>query len=484
MICTVFCYNSTYMENKIFLYNTLGKSKQEFKPINAKEVGLYSCGPTVYDYAHIGNLRAYVFVDILKRTLKYNGYAVRHIMNVTDIGHLTGDADDSGEDKMVKALKREGKEMTLENMRGVANFYFEKFKTDLEKMNIEFPDKFPFASDHIKESVEMIQSLIDKGFGYKTSDGIYFDTSKDSNYGKLGGISNDTKEDNSHSRIGENSEKKNYKDFALWKFAGDGSIGFEADFGAGFPGWHIECSAMSEKYLGIPFDIHTGGIDHIPVHHNNEIAQTECSSGKTVANFWMHNSHVTIGEDKMAKSGDNFITLNTLSKNGVHALAYRYWLLTSRYSTRVDYSLDAIKASQTAYEKLQDYFNSLEIKDSPTNLNKEYKKKFTEAINDDLDTPKALAIVWGLVKDESVSDEDKRVTLLDFDKVLGLMLGSVVKEKIVVPDEVNILLERRFKARGEMDWKESDILREQIKTLGFEVKDSGNEQCVIPFERF
>ncbi len=483
----------------IHLYNTLGKTKQEFKPINESEVRLYSCGPTVYYDAHIGNLRAYVFVDILKRTLKYNGYKVKHIMNVTDIGHLTSDADD-GEDKMVKALKREGKEMTLENMRGVADFYFEKFKVDLEKLNIEFPDKFPFASDHIKESAGMISVLIQKGFAYQTSDGIYFDTSKDENYGKLGGISSD----NDHSRIEQNTEKKDYRDFALWKFTrlsparhasdgkslADGSpagsvnggqgdesgLGFDASFGKGFPGWHIECSAMSEKYLGVPFDIHTGGIDHIPVHHNNEIAQTECSTGKTMANFWMHNAHVTIGTDKMAKSGENFITLKTLGENGIHSLAYRYWLLTSRYSTRVDYSLEAIKASQTAYEKLQSYFNTLENNGSQTTVDKGYGDRFVEAINDDLDTPKALALVWELVKDSNIGDAEKRAILLDFDKVLGLMFGSVVKEEIVVPEDVKRLLEVRLKARSEKNWAESDRIRDQIKSLGFEVKDVGDIQ--------
>jgi cysteinyl-tRNA synthetase len=246
--------------------------------------------------------------------------------------------------------------------------------------------------------------------------------------------------------------------------------------GKGFPGWHVECSAMSLKYLGVPFDIHTGGIDHIPVHHNNEIAQTECATGKIMANFWMHNAHVTIGEDKMAKSGDNFVTLKTLKENGIHTLAYRYWLLTSRYSTRVDYSLDAIKASQTAYEKLQTYFNALEDKGSPTNLNNGYKDRFVEAINDDLDTPKALALVWELVKDPNISDAEKRATLLDFDKVLGLMLGSVIKDAVVIPDGVKSLLEERKIARSKKNWAESDRIRDQIKSLGFEVKDSGNEQ--------
>ena len=270
---------------KIFLFNTLGKEKRQFIPINKKEIGMYSCGPTVYNYMHIGNLRAYVFADTLKRTLEYSGYKVKHIMNVTDIGHLTSDADD-GEDKMVKALKREGKEMTLENLRAIGNFYFEKFKEDFKTINIISPEKFVFASDEIPAQTKLIGTLLEKGFAYKTSDGIYFDTEKLSDYGRLGGANSEME-----ARIAQNEEKKNPRDFALWKFADQNGIGFEASFGKGFPGWHIECSAMAMKYLGNTFDVHTGGIDHIPVHHNNEIAQSEAATGKLLANYWMLKNH-------------------------------------------------------------------------------------------------------------------------------------------------------------------------------------------------
>ncbi len=450
--------------NDIWLFNTLGKEKQKFTAINSNEVKIYSCGPTVYNYAHIGNLRAYVFADVLKRTLKYNGYNVKHIMNVTDVGHLTSDAD-NGDDKMVKALKREGKAMTLENMREIANFYFEAFKTDLEKLNIELPSAFPFASDHIKEDIEMINTLLAKDFAYKTTDGIYFDTTKDPHYGRLGGIA----EDSDHGRIEANTEKKNYRDFALWKFSDGTGLGFEAPFGNGFPGWHIECSAMVERYLGTPIDIHTGGIDHIPVHHNNEIAQTECATGHNLANFWMHNAHITIGEDKMAKSGDNFLTLETLGKNGVHTLAYRYWLLTARYSTRVDYSLDAILAAQVAYEKLHAHFNTLG--DAIGTIHTEYKTRFTEAINNDLDTAKALAIVWELVKDNGVNNSDKKSTLIDFDKVLGLMLGHIVKTEVQITPEIQSLIDERNTARANKDWAKADMLRDKLQTLGITIKD-------------
>lgn len=466
------------MQNKIYLQNTLGKTKQEFTPINPKEVRLYSCGPTVYNYAHIGNLRAYVFADTLKRVLQYNDFRVRHIMNVTDVGHLTSDAD-QGDDKMVKALKREGKEMTLKNMREVANFYFEAFRADLKRLNIIEPASFPFASDHIKEDVEMIQTLIDKQYAYRTSDGIYFDTARDTHYGRLGGIA----QDNDHGRIESNSEKKNYRDFALWKFSDGTGLGFEAPFarlsspageinggqGDGFPGWHIECSAMVEKYLGTPIDIHTGGIDHIPVHHNNEIAQTECATGHGLSNFWMHNAHITINKDKMAKSGENFVTLDSLSQNNISPITYRYWLLTARYSTRVDYSLEAIASAQVGFEKLHTHFGSLG--DDIGQIHIEYKNRFIEAINNDLDTPKALAILWEMIKDTTVKNEDKKATLLDFDRVLGLGLGTIKIEERVVPDEILKLINERKEARANKDWAKADELRTQIENAGFEVRD-------------
>ena len=410
---------------EIYLHNTLSKKKEIFKPLSEGKVSIYSCGPTVYNFMHIGNLRAYVFADTLKRVLQYNGYDVKHIMNVTDIGHLTSDADE-GEDKMVKALKREGKEMTLANLRAVADFYFEKFKDDFKDMNIIFPEKFVFASDEIVTQTKLIDTLLEKSFAYKTSDGIYFDTEKLPDYGRLGGANSEME-----SRIGLNTEKKNSRDFALWKFsrlpspAGEANggkadkdiIGFPAPFGKGFPGWHIECSAMAMKYLGDNFDIHTGGIDHIPVHHNNEIAQSEAATGKLLANYWMHNNHITIGEDKMAKSGDNFLTLKNLKEKGINPLAYRYWLLQSRYSTRMDFSLEAINAAQTAFERLISFIQNINL---PGNINIEYKNKFTQAINDDLDTPKALAIIWEILKDTSLSPEDKKSTILDFDNELGL----------------------------------------------------------------
>ncbi len=459
-----------FFRKNIYLFNTLGRKKEKFVSINKNKVGMYSCGPTVYNYPHIGNLRAYVFADILKRTLGYNGYEVKHIMNVTDIGHLTSDADD-GEDKMVKALKREGKAMTLENLRSVADFYFEIFKENLSKMNIIPPERFVFASDEILAQTKLIETLLEKGFAYKTTDGIYFDTDKLPDYGLLSSGVNLEME----SRISINQEKKDQRDFALWKFADKGGIGFEASFGRGFPGWHIECSAMSMKYLGDTFDIHTGGIDHIPVHHNNEIAQSEAATGKLLANYWLHNNHITIGQDKMAKSGENFLTLDTLIEKGIKPLSYRYWLLQSRYSTRMDFSLDAIKASQTALERLT---SNIEKVEGVGKIDQKYKDRFIEAINDDLDTPKALAIVWEILKDTSLSDEDKKATIVDFDKVLGLDLGTSKKIQTEIPKEVQKLLDERKTAKENKDWKKADEIREKVKDLGFEIIDRSAEQEV------
>lgn len=454
----------------IYFHNTLGKQKQAFAPLKDGEVSMYSCGPTVYNDAHIGNLRAYVFADVLKRTLIYNGYKVRHIINVTDIGHITSDAD-SGDDKMVNAIKREGLSMSLKSLETVAHKYFDKFIRDTTKLNILKADQYPFASEHIKEDIEMIETLLDKGFAYETSTAIYFDTSKQSDYGAFGTIS-----DNTESRIQEDSEKRNQRDFALWKFADEGStVGFSYGdrIKLGFPGWHIECSAMSERYLGVPFDIHTGGIDHIPVHHTNEIAQTKASRGVMLANYWLHSEHLTIGQDKMAKSGENFLTLSYLESEGVTPLSYRYWLLTSRYSTRVDYSLEAIKASGNALQRLKQ--NLASTKDIGE-ISEGYKTKFLNFINDDLDTPKALALVWELLKDSSVKDADKKATIIDFDKVLGLGLDS--DEELVIPKEVAELLEMRSEARRNKNWQESDNLRDKIKSLGFELKDTDSGQQV------
>lgn len=450
------------------LTNTLTGKKEEFIPIKDGAVGMYHCGPTVYDHAHIGNLRAYIFADTLRRSLEYVGYEVKQVINITDIGHLSSDADD-GEDKMTKALKRDKKPITLEAMRKLANFYFNSFKEDLEKLNIKKPDQFPFASEHIKEDIDLIETLFKKEFAYKTSDGIYFDTSKDSNYGKLGGKSSDTEE---HSRVEHNPEKRNHRDFALWKFNED--LGFPSPFGKGFPGWHIECSAMSMKYLGETFDIHTGGIDHIPVHHNNEIAQSENATDKKFVNFWLHSAFIKMEGGKMAKSQGEKILLKTLIERNINPIIYRFWILQAKYSTPIDFSWSSLESARTGFEKLVRNVKNL---DGSGNVNPQYLEKFKSFIEDDLNTPEGIALLWELLKDNNVSDADKKTTILEFDKVLGLNLDNVeIPEEYLdtdkLPEEIKKIIEEREKARKEKDWAKSDSLRETIKSKGFGIEDS------------
>lgn len=471
---------------KIYLFNTLGKEKQEFTPITAGIVKMYHCGPTVYDYPHIGNLRAYVFADTLRRVFEYNNYKVEQVINVTDIGHLSDDGD-SGEDKMTKALKRENKPLTLESMREVANFYYNSFIQSSKELNIESATYYPFASDHIQEDIEMIEQLLIKDIAYKTSRGIYFDTSKKSDYGKLGQTEGD------ESRIGEDSEKRNHKDFAVWKF--DEKIGYEAPFGKGFPGWHIECSAMSRKYLGKTFDIHTGGIDHIPVHHNNEIAQSECANDADFVNYWMHCAFLVISGGKMAKSLGNFVTLDTLKDHGISPLVYRYYLLTARYSTQLNFSYEALADAKRAYNNLIDSIVKIS-KTTESSINahgnnkgttdntdfsekfNEYEHNFRQFINDDLDTPKAIALVWNLLKDADVNTEEKIKLIEKFDKVfaLDIIKSAILKneENSNIPEEIIKLIGERNIARLNKDWNQSDSIREKIKELGYLVEDSSD----------
>ena len=445
-------------------YNTLIREKEIFSPIHSNEVRMYSCGPTVYNYTHIGNLRSYVFADILRRTLKYNGFKIKQIMNITDIGHLSSDAD-SGEDKMTKGLLREGKELTLKNMRELAEFYTESFKEDLKTLNIEMPDGMYFASDYVKEDIELIKKLEAKGFTYKTSDGIYFDISKMPDYGALwGGKRNWNKEG---ARVAENSEKKNPEDFALWKF--NEKIGFESPFGKGFPGWHIECSAMSMNFLGEQFDIHTGGIDLIPIHHTNEIAQSECVSGKKpFVKFWMHSEFVDTGGEKMAKSTGNFLQIKSLKEKNINPIAYRFWLLMANYRTKVNFNWEILEGAEIALKRLYKLYIGLGNKVGKVNL--EYQKKFKEFLEDDLDTPRALPLLWDIIKDENISPADKKATILDFDKVLGLGFKNLKEDKI--PEEITKLAEEREKARKNKDFKKSDELRDKINSLGYEIEDA------------
>jgi len=393
--------------------NTLGNKMEEFSPLSRGKVGMYHCGPTVYDHVHIGNLRSFLLADLLRRTFEYEGYEVKQVMNITDVG--IGGNNDEGEDKILLGLKREGKTVTLENMRELTQFYTERFLEDIAKINILKPHVLPKASEHLAEQIELIKKLADKGLTYQTSGAVYFDTSKDAHYGRLGRLGREIE-----SRI-ESAEKKNPRDFALWKK--NDSIGFPSPWGQGFPGWHIECSAMSMKYLGPSFDIHTGGLDLAPVHHNNEIAQSENACGCTFARLWLHNEFVNVsdlGESrKMAKSEGNHLTLNSLEERGFSPLAYRYLLLMAHYRTPVQFSFVSLEAAASAFEKLQKLVHGLPDGGS---INDAYRKMFKEKLENDLNTAQALAILWTLAKDKDISPEDKKATILNFDKVLGLGL--------------------------------------------------------------
>ena len=452
----------------IKFYNTLTRKKEEFSPIHKKEVLFYSCGPTVYDYAHIGNLRSFVFADILQKTLEYSGYKVKRVMNITDIGHLSSDAD-SGEDKMTKGLLREGKKLTLKNMRELAEFYTEKLKEDLRALNIEIPENIYYASDYVKEDIELVQKLEEKGYIYKTSDGIYFDTSKMPDYGILWGGTKSQKE--SQARISENPEKKNLEDFALWKF--NSRLGFESPWGKGFPGWHIECSAMGIKFLGEQFDIHTGGIDLISTHHTNEIAQSECATGKKpFVRFWMHNEFVDTGGEKMAKSQGDFLRLKSLVGKNISPITYRFWLLMASYRTKVNFNWEALEGAETALKRLYALYTEFGI--SIGKINKEYQDKFKEQVQDDLDTSRALVVLWDVIKDENIFKADRKATVLDFDKVLGLGFKNLKEEKI--PEEIEEIMKKREEARKKNDWEESDRLRQASIVGGYSIDDTTSGQ--------
>ncbi len=445
----------------IQLTNTLSKKKEIFEPIKPNTVGMYHCGPTVYDYVHIGNLRAFLLADITRRVFEYNGYEVNQVMNITDIGHLVSDGDD-GDDKMTKGLKREGMAVTLENMLALARKYEGFFLNDIAHMNILRPKNVVRASEHIAEDIDIIKKLEEKGHTYLTSDGVYFATDTMHDYGKLGNIMQTAHD---HARV-ENSEKKNPRDFALWKL--DAEKGWGSPWGKGFPGWHIECSGMSMKYLGDQFDIHTGGHDLASVHHNNEIAQSECATGHApFVKYWLHNEFINIGENKMAKSGGNFITLQTLREKGINPLALRYLYLQSHYRSQVSFSWEALEAAETALTKLKRTVANLPDDGS---MNQDYQVLFHEMVNDDLNTAGGLATVWELLKNSEVLDADKKATILDFDRVLGLKLDENVAER-EIPAAIQELMNQRKAARDAKDWATADRLRYEIIAQGYEVQD-------------
>lgn len=414
---------------KIYLYNTLSREKELFMPINEGKVLIYSCGPTVYHYAHIGNLRTFVFADILNNTLKQAGYNVKHQINITDVGHLVSDADD-GEDKMEKGAKREGK-----SVWDIAKYYTDAFFSDLSLLNID-KDKFIWtkATDFIEEQIEMVKILEKKGYTYKTSDGIYFDTSKFPKYREFANL--DIEGLQKGKRVeDEKNEKKNKTDFALWKFSSKDKkreMEWDSPWGIGFPGWHLECSSMSRAVLGEHIDIHTGGIDLVPVHHTNEIAQSECSldDGKRFVNYWMHVNFLNLDKGKMSKSFGEFLRLNSILEKNISPISYKYLLLMTHYRKELKFSFDSLIAAENAYNKLKKKFISIsqngKERISLENLSKEalkYKKEFISAMYDDLNTSVALSKMWALINDKNIKDEEKHTLLIFFDKYFKINLS-------------------------------------------------------------
>ncbi len=450
----------------IYFYNTLTRKKEKFEPINKEEVRLYSCGPTVYYYAHIGNLRAYLFMDNLRRVLKYNGYKLKHVMNITDVGHLVSDADE-GEDKMMKAARRENKDPFE-----IANFYLDAFLKDIDKLNIDRPEIIARATEHIDVMEEYVKKIIENGYAYETEDTIYFDTSKLDKYGVL---SNRNVEDQkAGARVEFDNGKKNISDFALWIKAPENHImKWDSFFGKCYPGWHLECSAMGYKYLGDLFDIHTGGMDHIPIHHENEIAQSKGFSGHIPANYWMHVDFLTVDGGKMAKSLNNLYTLEDLEKRGYEPQVYRMFNFTSNYRTPINFTFDAMDSAKIALNRLREgYLAHLE---GTANIDEEqineYEQKFLEAINDNLNMPVAMSVIWDIVKNPNKSKTLANL-LLKFDEVLGFDLKNYRKQENIIPQEIIDLAEKRKQARENKNWEESDKIRDEIISKGFQIKDT------------
>lgn len=460
------------------LHNTLSGNKEVFVPLSPGAVKMYNCGPTVYGTQHIGNMRAAVFADTLRRTLLAWGYSVKQAINITDFGHLSSDADE-GEDKMTTGLRREGMELTLENMRTLATKYMEEYFVDIDALGVDRKNiTFPRASDYIPDQIALIQSLEQKGYAYTIKDSVYFDTAKFPQYGKLGGINLAGQKDGA--RVEANKAKKNPIDFVLWK--GSKKIGWESPWGRGFPGWHIECTAMIFALLGKQVDIHTGGIEHIPVHHNNEIAQAEAASGKQFARYWLHNDHITIEGKKISKSLGNTVYLHSIIDKGFSPRALRYWFLTAHYRTPANFTWDALEGADTTFTRLQRFFLSLPAAQEPADP--VFVGDFYTAIADDLNTPIALARVWELVKDTTVSPAAKRASLVLADAVLGIGLSEKQRAaKLTVgtdelPAAVQALVVEREEARRAKDFERSDALRDKIQAEGYEIQDTPGKQEV------
>ncbi|OGG02973.1 cysteine--tRNA ligase [Candidatus Gottesmanbacteria bacterium RBG_16_37_8] len=462
------------------LFNTLTRKIEEFKPLKPPIVGFYSCGPTVYDYAHIGHARTYIFSDTLQRILEFNGYQVKRVMNITDVGHLTSDAD-SGEDKMEWGAKREKK-----SVWEIADYYTEDFLLMLNDLNIKKPKIITRATDYIPQMIELVRILEEKGFTYKVADGIYFDTSKLKDYGKLSGKTLDELQSSlkAGARIEMVKDKKNVTDFALWKLTPVGvkrQMEWDSPWGKGYPGWHLECSAMGIAQLGKSFDIHTGGVDHIQIHHTNEIAQSEAATGKPFVKYWLHAGHLTVEGEKMSKSLGNYFRVSDLIIKGFEPLALRYLFLTASYRKEMNFTWESMKAAQSAFVELKDKIseikNSVELAER-TSLSEEklvtideLRNKFTSSINNDLNTAEGIALLWQVVK-SNVPPADKLDLIYLFDEVLGLKLNQIrTKEDLTIPDHIAKLAEDREKARKQKNFKEADQLRKMIEKAGYILED-------------
>ena len=461
------------------LYNTETHRKEEFKPSNEKQVTMYCCGPTVYNYAHIGNMRTYIFEDLLSRTLRLH-WPLKHVMNVTDVGHLVSDADE-GEDKMEVATAREGK-----SAWDIAKFYEEKFFADYDALHCTRPTVISRATAHIAEMIALVKTLEEKGYTYRTRDGIYYDTSKFPRYDALVGRSR-LEGLRGGARVEMSDEKKNPTDFALWKFSPKDKkrqMEWDSPWGVGFPGWHIECSAMAMKYLGPTIDIHCGGIDHVSVHHTNEIAQSEAATGRKYVDYWVHGEFLVLRAGKMSKSGGTFVTLQTLRDKGYDPLDYRYLCLTAHYRTQLEFtyaSLDSARKSLQALRRETAQIAAAAQKQPAvvTDRAAQAKAKFQAAMEDDLNAPKALAVVWEAVRGAELNPAEKVEFLKFADGILALELFCAPEKKPqALPAEIEALVQQRAAARAAKDYQKSDELRAQLAAAGYAVKDTPQGQQV------
>ncbi len=456
---------------KIKFMNTLGRKVETFVPLNGNKVKMYTCGPTVYGRAHLGNMRAYIFADLVRRVLEYGNYKVKQVMNITDVGHLTSDAD-TGEDKLQKSAKEQ-----KTTAWDISKKYTQQFLEDTSKLNIQPVHILCRATNHIPEQIKLIEKLEQKGFIYLTSDGVYYDTSKFSKYGDLAKLDIEGLQAGQRIKMGE---KKNKTDFALWKFSKPKEkrdMEWDSPWGKGFPGWHLECSAMSMKYLGKTFDIHTGGIDHIPIHHTNEIAQSEGATGKKFVNYWLHSDFlVTSDKEKMSKSLGNVVNLGSLEEKNIDPLAYKYLCLGVHYRKRILFGEEILKNASNSFERLKRKVFELKTASkaikSKDPIIKEYLGRFNLNVFNDLNTPQALATMWNMLRDREVSDSDKYNLLLDFDKVFGLGLDKIQPERLEIGEKTQRLLEEREIERRENNWKSADHIRKQIYNLGFVIEDT------------